>query len=707
MTRRRLTFALALALTLPLALPPAVSAGVPPRQEAPLSARLAEVERRFEAARMASHVPGASIVVVKDGRVVLAKGFGWRDVDGKKPATADTLFAIGSTTKAFTAMLAAIATDERKLGFDDSPRKVLPAFRLQDPEASRKAVMRDLLSHRTGVGRTDLATLMGGLSREENLRLMARVKPQAPFRKAFLYNNQMYTVAGLALGKAYGTSWEALVSRRLLTPLGMASTTLDAKGLAAARDHALGYQYLMATGETRAVPIRDIGGNAPAGAINSNARDMGRWLTFLLDGGMVKGKRLVSAAAFAECFKPHTAIAGPLAYGLGWMLNEWHGHQIATHDGRIDGYGAHVSLMPDQRLGLAVLTNSTEHDLGEKAMAAVFEELVGAPEPPASPGASEAFLDSLAHRALLGPYKAEGADFKVELGEHEGHVALKVAGQPAYALKPDGAESYALAGLPAAFRLILKRDGEGRVESFELKQPQGAMVFRPLPRYTAPISVDTLMAKAIEAEGGEAALRRHTSMVRHLRLDLEHQGMTAEAVVKTRAPGQIANRATYFALGKKLGWAFEYCDGQKAGSVSSFSPPDVSAGKALADARRNADFYASLNWRRQFRKVEIRELGQVGVEPAYVVVKTPREGNAVTDYLSASTFRLLRRDTLVTPSNMAISLPMSETYSDFREVDGLVMPFKSVLTTPTMGTIRIVTTKVELDVPLADSEFQP
>src|SRR5437762_4081530 len=161
-----------------------------------IKARLAAIEKAIEAKRQEYHIPGASLVIVKDDHVIYMKGLGYRDFERKLPVTPDTLFAIGSSTKAFTSMLVAMAADEKRISLDDSPKKFLPYFHLQDPEADAKITVRDLLSHRSGLNRTDLAWITGVLNREEVIRVAARAKPTAKLREKFQYQNVMYSAAG-------------------------------------------------------------------------------------------------------------------------------------------------------------------------------------------------------------------------------------------------------------------------------------------------------------------------------------------------------------------------------------------------------------------------------------------------------------------------------------------------------------------------------
>jgi CubicO group peptidase (beta-lactamase class C family) len=326
--RRSLNLALSAAMLLstPALLAARASAqGVPQAQAAAaadLDAKLAAIEKVVEERRVANGIPGLSLVIVKDDRVIYMKGFGHRDFEKKIPVTPDTLFAIGSSSKAFTAMLVAMAVDEGRLSLEDSPKRFLPYFKLQDPEADAKITLRDLLSHSSGLNRTDLAWVSGVLNREETIRVAAQAKPTAKLREKFQYQNIMYAAVGEIVGRAEKSTWEKLVAERIFKPLGMKSSDISVAEMQKARDYSFGYIYEEGTKETRRVPMRDLPAIAPAGAINSSARDMAQWLRLMLGGGAFGGRRLVSEKSFAELFRPNINVnpSGTVKYGLGWYL---------------------------------------------------------------------------------------------------------------------------------------------------------------------------------------------------------------------------------------------------------------------------------------------------------------------------------------------------------------------------------------------------
>lgn len=361
----------------------------------------AAVRKLLDERRQQLHIAGLAYAVVIDDRVVALDGLGLRDPARTLPATPDTVFPIGSCTKAFTAMAAAIASDEGKLSLDDSPRRYLPWFKLADPEANELVAIRDLLSHRTGLmAKADLAATPGVLTREQYLRAAAGAKPVARLREAFQYSNAMVTAAGEAVARAYGTTWERVIETRILAPLGMTATRTSSYRIPG--EAAVGQTW---DGKAwRATPVTEsLGVMAPAGSIASTARDMARWLRMLTGGGVLDGKRVVSEAMLRELTAPHIAIDAARSYALGWVVYDWKGHRVIEHNGGSDGLSALVSFLPDRRAGFVVLANSSPTEmtqigkLGAALWPAILDE---APAPvaaaaapiPRAPAAPEAAL---------------------------------------------------------------------------------------------------------------------------------------------------------------------------------------------------------------------------------------------------------------------------------------------------------------------------
>src|SRR5712691_6503084 len=239
------------------------------------------------------HIPGAAVAIVKDDRVVYAKGYGVKEAGGSVAVDADTLFQIGSTSKAFTSAAMAILVDEKKLDWDDPVRQHLEYFHLSDACADSLVTMRDIVTHRTGLARHDELWDNTPLTRDDVVRRMAFVPLSKPFRSAYQYNNIMFIAAGQAVGAAAKMSWEDFVRTRIFEPLGMTRTRTSFADWKAS-DHATGHRWDPKRQTVGIHVAADDDNLAPAGSIKSSARDMAQWVRLQLNDGTIDGKRIVS-----------------------------------------------------------------------------------------------------------------------------------------------------------------------------------------------------------------------------------------------------------------------------------------------------------------------------------------------------------------------------------------------------------------------------
>jgi CubicO group peptidase (beta-lactamase class C family) len=345
-----------------------------------------ESVERFVAEQLAVwEVPGCAVAAVRDGRVELAGGWGLRDRAAGLPVTQDTLFAIGSATKAFTATSVGALVDEGLLEWDRPLRDYVPGVRLHDPFVSDRLTIVDLLSHRSGLPRHDLTWIgQPDRSRADIVRALRFLPLSSDLRQEFQYCNLGYAAAGYVVDALSGTSWEDFVRGRLLEPLGMRRTTLSVTEMLADDDHAAAY-----TRRDRViveVPQRPLPAMAPAGAINSSAADMARWLLAQLAGGQLDGATVMSPATAKRQLTPHMLMPGPGempglsqdAYGLGWAIGRYREHKVAMHSGGIDGFQTHCILLPDDGIGVAVLTNTSASLMHLVVACRVLDELLGA-----------------------------------------------------------------------------------------------------------------------------------------------------------------------------------------------------------------------------------------------------------------------------------------------------------------------------------------
>lgn len=320
-------------------------------------------------------VPGAAIAIVKDDKIIFAKGYGVRELGKPEPVTERTLFAIGSSSKAFTAAAVAMLVDDARVKWDDPVTKYLAGFELYDAYASQQMTLRDLLCHRSGLERGDLLWYGSSLERDEIIRRVRFLKPSWSFRSHFGYQNIMYLTAGQVVAAVSGQSWDDFIKARIFTPLGMKESSTSISALKSQSNVAVPHARI--DDKVQAIPWRNIDNIAPAGSINSSVMDMAQWVRLQLGEGSYEGKRLISSGAVKEMHKPHTIInneppmnlmaqdAHFFAYGLGWFLHDYHGRKIVEHGGNIDGMSALVSMVPEEKFGLVILTNMNGSSLRE------------------------------------------------------------------------------------------------------------------------------------------------------------------------------------------------------------------------------------------------------------------------------------------------------------------------------------------------------
>jgi CubicO group peptidase (beta-lactamase class C family) len=398
---------------------------------------------RFITEQLAAwEVPGCAVAAVRGGQVELIGGWGLRDREAGLPVTQDTLFAIGSTTKAFTATTVGALVDDGLLEWDRPLRDYVPEIRLHDPFVSDRLTIVDLLSHRSGLPRHDL-TWVGqpDRSRAEIARALRFLPLSRDLRQEFQYCNLGYLLAGHVVEELSGGSWEDFARARLLEPLGMRRTNLSVEEMLADADHAAAYDRK--SGPIVPVPQRPLPAMAPAGAINSSAADKARWLLAQLAGGQLDGTAVMSAGTAQRQLTPHMLVSGSegmpgiiqYAYGLGWVIGRYRDHKSAMHDGGIDGFTTSCMLLPADGIGVVVLTNSSAAMMHVVVAFRVLDELLGA-EPldvfgylkprfdAAKAGAGEA---KAARRVVPGAPAARPLSAYVGEYEHPGYGTLAIA----------------------------------------------------------------------------------------------------------------------------------------------------------------------------------------------------------------------------------------------------------------------------------------
>lgn len=333
-----------------------------------LDEKLREIDAYAQKVQDAWSVPGFAIAIVKDDKVVFAKGYGVRQMGKPEKVDENTLFAIASNSKAFTTASLAILVDEGKLKWDDKVSQYLPEFQMYDPYVTRELTVRDLVTHRSGLDTFsgDLLWYETTYSTDEILRRVRFLKPVSSFRSRYGYQNLMFTAAGRIVEKVSGKSWSEFVRERILTPLQMTRTTTSVKDL---KDN-YAMPHNESGGKLRVLHLGNVDGAAPAAGLNSSVKEVANWLRLQLGRGTFEGKKIFSRERSAEMWSAVTALGvNPFppkdsptklfsAVGMGWFLNDYRGRLVVSHTGGLDGMLSQTAMMPEENLGLVILTNS-------------------------------------------------------------------------------------------------------------------------------------------------------------------------------------------------------------------------------------------------------------------------------------------------------------------------------------------------------------
>ena len=386
--RRALSFLLVAAAV-------AVSLATAAAQTSPAGSAPPDIDAWVARAMKTFDVPGLGLAIVKDGKVVLAKGYGVRKLRAPEPVDGQTLFGIASNTKVFTAVALGLLVEEGKVAWDAPVVRYLPAFQMYDPYVTRELSVRDLLTHRSGLGLGAGDLLWwppSTYNRAEIAHRLRFIKPATSFRSAYAYDNVLYLVAGQLIEAVSGQGWEDFVTARILRKVGMSGSNVLHSAASAGGNVAA--THASVDGALRPIAPFLSDNTNPAGGINSNAGDMAKWMNVLLAGGALPdGSRLVSEATVRQIstivtpLMPGLNTAPELAplrhgfsgYALGLNVRDYRGARMWHHGGGLPGYVSRVVMLPDQKLGVTVLTNAEAGGVIDSVVYHVLDHELGAP----------------------------------------------------------------------------------------------------------------------------------------------------------------------------------------------------------------------------------------------------------------------------------------------------------------------------------------
>ncbi|HEY1115552.1 MAG TPA: serine hydrolase [Chitinophagaceae bacterium] len=358
------------------------------QKTSPADKRFAGLDATFTKILDDWKVAGFAVAVVQKDKVIYAQGFGYRDYEKKLPVTPNTLFAIGSVTKAFTASLLGQLQQEGKVALDKPAHQYLPGLSFFNDAMNNSVTLRHMMSHQTGLPRHDISWyLFPTASRDTLLQRVHYQEPTAGVREKWQYNNFMYMAQGVVIEKLTGKSWEENVKEKIFIPLGMTRSNFSVLDLPKSDDASLGYG-LRGDSTIRKVPYYNISGMGPAGSINSSVLEMSNWLITWIYGGKFRGKEILPSSFVTEALSPQTLVNAGLpskekpdihfaAYGLGWGMNSYRGHYRVNHGGGIDGFTSVAALFPTDSIGVMVLTNQEGSQVPSIVLNTIADRLLG------------------------------------------------------------------------------------------------------------------------------------------------------------------------------------------------------------------------------------------------------------------------------------------------------------------------------------------
>ncbi|MDJ0837560.1 MAG: serine hydrolase [Acidobacteriota bacterium] len=766
-----------------------------------LLAGLEKLSAELEAKRKELHIPGMAIAVVKDDAIVFARGFGVSDVEKQTPVTTETIFAIGSTTKAFTTALVGMMVEEDKMDWDDPVTNYLPElkFPVDGKADDERVTIRDMLCHRTGFARMGLLWANGKTGREEILADSVKAEPYASFREKFYYNNVMYMAAGVAAGKAAGSDWDQLLEERIFLPLGMRDATTSFETVQRNPRLSKGYIWDEHEEDFVRMPMRNLANIGPAGSINANVLDMAQWIRFQLGKGAYSGRRLMAEEHLLETWKPQIAITDDVDYGLGWMLQTWNGQAVMQHGGNIDGFGAMVALLPDSNMGFVLLTNVTATPLQQMSVNMVWDHLAGEgaePEPAVAEAGTEAETD---FEPYLGEYIANFATFReatITVLEKNGKLAVDVPGQMAYELKPPNEEGKWYFALTDTISVMFENKKDGKYNMLRMQQgganfeiPRKGVPIEPeieesaLLKYTGTYRSERLGNIKVLIQNGRLALDVPGQMVFELHLPDEEgkrrfriidraavrfdEDDDGRVVSMTSFEGQNAPRtlprveaeedrvptlAEIHALRKteqraaalaemggyridgtvsfpqagvtgktvifgdglaryslkhdfgKYGHTETVVTPEKGATNSSFSPYLSLGGKMLEQGRKSHPLLLFSDWSELYTEVKVLGNRKLNDKQTHLLSLKGGDTMASILYLDPETGDVLKQETTAYLAGMG-ELPVVNHFEDFREVNGLRIPFRTISENEQNGKTVIQYEKLEAGVKLKRKQF--
>nr|WP_321228463.1 serine hydrolase [uncultured Psychroserpens sp.] len=349
--------------------------------------RLKNVEKELNKILELTNAAGFAVAVVEGDKIIYAQGFGYRDYENKVPVDANTLFAIGSSTKAFTSSILGILRADEKLSFDDQPKKHIPELEFYNDDMNNNIIIKDLMRHSTGLPRHDGSWYY--FPSHDKDSLLMRLKHHEPFtgiRQQWYYNNFGFLTQGVIAERITGKSWEDNLKEHFFTPLEMTRTNATIAEMKSASNASYGYE--VKDDIIKKMDYYDIAGMSPAGSINSSVNDMSKWLMTWINDGKYKGEEIIPESYINEAMSSQMVVGANIPddkfpdihfanYGYGWFLQSYKGHYRVEHGGNIDGFSANVAFFPSDNIGIVVLANQNGSSVPTLVRNTIADRMIG------------------------------------------------------------------------------------------------------------------------------------------------------------------------------------------------------------------------------------------------------------------------------------------------------------------------------------------
>jgi len=336
------------------------------------------------------NIPGAAVVVVKDGKIIVAKGFGVKEMNKTDKVDENTLFMVASNTKAFTGTALSLLEYEKKISLDDRVVKWLPDFKMYESEITPLVTIRDLLCHRLGLQtfQGDFVNWSSNLSRKDIIFNFRNLKPVFDFRARYGYCNAGFLAAGEIIPAVTGLNWEDFVSEKILKPLEMSRSSLDGNIMKTDKNTAKGHAIFLDT--LKIVPYDEVNNLGPAASLCTSAKDIANWLIMNTDSGRFNGNKIVPYSVILKVISPNIALGinqSPVFkgmkhirnYGLGWQVEDYSGRLMVSHTGGVNGFVTSTCFLPEEKLGIAVFTNTDANYLYEALKYQIIDSYLNLP----------------------------------------------------------------------------------------------------------------------------------------------------------------------------------------------------------------------------------------------------------------------------------------------------------------------------------------